>query len=108
MGQTLVPPEDRAPYEPHEIAVRARGEIDMASAPGLREALVAAIKERPHTVVVDLTEVTFMDSSGLDALIAAKRTAEKVDVAFELSSPSAHCRTVLEITGLDTVFMIRR
>jgi anti-sigma B factor antagonist len=107
MEDTLVPPDDPLATQADEVTVRAQGEIDMVTAPGLRNALLAAVNERPTTVVLDLTDVTFLDSSGLDALVTAQRTAAAMEVGIVLSSLPAHCRTVLEITGLDRVFTIR-
>jgi anti-sigma B factor antagonist len=49
-------------------SVVAAGEIDMASAPVLRDAFENAVTQTPENLVVDLTKVTFMDSSGISVL----------------------------------------
>ncbi|MGW6877388.1 STAS domain-containing protein [Streptomyces xanthophaeus] len=61
----------------HTIAIRPSGEIDIETAPALRlalsEALTHASPARP--VAVDCTHISFCDSTGLNALLAARRTA---------------------------------
>ena len=57
--------------------VTARGEVDLYTAPLLRTALQEAIDGRAQCVVVDLTEVTFMASSGLAALLAGLDQAQQ-------------------------------
>ena len=81
------------------IVVRVVGDLDMATALELRSAL------RPDSgrpIVVDLAETTFIDSSGLNALVAACHLGTVV----ALRHPSAIVRRAIEVSGLDEILTI--
>ena len=82
------------------------GEIDLATAAMFRQELIAAAGDAHSPALVDLSAVTFLDSSGLNALVAARRSLEGTDVSLVLLNPSPICRRVLEVTGTDQVFEI--
>ena len=82
------------------------GEIDIATAPGLRRELETLIAEAHSPAVLDLSAVTFIDAAGLSELVAAKRKVAHTDVEIVLVDPSAPCRRILEVTGLDRAFEI--
>jgi anti-sigma B factor antagonist len=76
------------------------GEIDMATAPEVARAIDSE-HDRAERVVVDLSEVTFLDSSALNALVRCQRDLAREDVAFRIVSPSDRAvRNVFEITHL--------
>ena len=77
----------------------ATGEIDMATAPLLEKHLLAAASEGVTSIVVDLADVTFMDSSGLNMFIRQSRIAEKNRVDFRVANPSGVVRSVFVQTG---------
>jgi len=88
-------------------AIVASGDIDVAGGP----ILDATIVEQEATVggraiVIDLTDVTFIDSSGLRSLLAASRRAEERSSVIVLRSPSASVQRLLEITGTTAQFEI--
>jgi anti-anti-sigma factor len=77
--------------------VTGRGEIDLAAADDLRTAIDAALDvDRGRTVVVDLRDVTFIDSTGIKELL--RPTVDGFSVA--LRQPSVAVRRVLELSGL--------
>ena len=82
------------------------GRSTSATAPGLRRELETLIAEAHSPAVVDLSAVTFIDASGLSELVAAKRKVAHTDVEIVLVDPSAPCRRILEVTGLDRAFEI--
>jgi anti-sigma B factor antagonist len=82
---------------PGVAVVHVRGEIDMQTVPPLRECLA----ELSGTVVVDLSEVTFLDSSGMGVLAGQHNRLEKEGGTLRLREPQDLVRRVLEITGLD-------
>jgi anti-sigma B factor antagonist len=86
-----------------ERTVLLSGEIDLASAPPVWEALESAIDDATR-VVVDLSGVRFIDSTGLSLLVRAHRHLRQAGGTFIVRSPSEMAARVLNITGLDTVF----
>lgn len=80
--------------------VRLRGELDMACSGELRESLVAA-SERSQVVVVDLAELTFIDSSGFLALHEAHTAARDGGSRLVLVSPSRAVSRIVELMGFD-------
>ena len=76
--------------------IRLTGEIDVASAHDVREALSEALDRGATTVVFELSEVSFMDSSALAVLVdGSNRAAEAI-----VRNPSPSIRRILELTGL--------
>lgn len=87
--------------EPVEFGWKLCGEIDAATAPRL----LAALSRAEGVVVLDLSEVTFIDSSGLRVFIElAHRIGSE---SFVLREPSKPFRRLLELTGLDATFTIQ-
>ncbi len=78
------------------------GEIDHHTGDALRQALDAISTPRPR-VVVDLHQVTFMDSSGINILIAAHRALTDAGGRLRLARPTAPVLRTLTIVGIDTV-----
>jgi anti-anti-sigma factor len=94
-----------APDSP-ECVVKAVGEIDLATAPQLRDVLTAELAAAPETLVVDMAEVTFIDSTGLSAVIAAFKQGQAGSIPVVLRAPSRRVRMVLEVSGLDKVLTV--
>jgi anti-sigma B factor antagonist len=86
--------------------VRCVGEIDMASAPALRERISSLQIDGPPNLVLDLTGVTFIDSLGLGALIGAHKRARVLQGSLRMV-PGDAARRVLAATALDRVFDLR-
>ncbi|MGW3042713.1 STAS domain-containing protein [Kitasatospora sp. NPDC001159] len=78
--------------------MRARGEIDLATAPRLRRKPARALAER-HEVVLDLSEVTFMDCAGLDALVQARDLADRTGARLVLHGVAHPVARLLRLTG---------
>ncbi len=94
--------------EDGEILVRLTGELDMYTSPTLQERLEQLIAEAASQVVVlDLSQLTFIDSSGLSAMVMASRRLRDRGGELSLSGPSPAARRVLEITGISTVIPVR-
>ncbi|WP_406727064.1 STAS domain-containing protein [Streptomyces sp. GD-15H] len=75
------------------------GEIDLATAPLVRAALAACLRDGIRTVDVDLTAVTFCDASGLNAFLTAHRLAIAAGTTLQLHHPPQNTARVIEITG---------
>ena len=76
------------------------GEIDVATAPRLIAALNAAVAEAARSVIIDLTSVGFMDSTGLALLINAHRRLAARRKGFAVVCPAGPLRRVFEITDM--------
>jgi anti-sigma B factor antagonist len=81
---------------------RLSGEIDFTSAGAVQSALLGMILPGGGAMIVDLSQVTFLDSSGLGLLVQAYRVATEQDTTM-LVVASEPVRKLLRLTGLDTV-----
>ena len=87
------------------VVVRLQGELDLYNAPDVRGALLDSCAEEPARLVVDLTDVEFVDSTALGVLVEAR--AKMADGrAFILAAPGMETRRALEVSGLDRHFSI--
>ena len=76
------------------------GEVDLAGAPVLADEVDALALGPGHRVVLDLSGVDFMDSSGLHVLVRLHRRVEEVGGELSVRDPSPQVRHLLELTGL--------
>jgi len=90
------------------LVLRLRGELDMASAPGLARSLDTVLDARPAAVTLDLTDLTFVDSSGIHVLIIACRRAGSEGCSFALRAPCRSVLKALRLTGVDRLMVIKQ
>lgn len=83
--------------------VELAGELDCYSVPALREELLKLSGERQHRIAIVMTGVTFMDSSGLGALVGAFKRARAGGGTVVLVGCGEHILRVLRVTGLTRV-----
>jgi anti-sigma B factor antagonist len=83
-----------------------RGEVDVYTAPRLRERLVEMVSQGHHRVVVDLEGVDFLDSTGLGVLVGGLKRLRSHDGDLTLVCTQRRILKVFEITGLTKVFQI--
>jgi anti-sigma B factor antagonist len=81
-------------------SVVVSGEVDIASVDTLRSALQQALASRPEALTVDLTAVTFIDSTGLAALVKAGRALPEPERMTVVLEPQSYPRVVFDATGL--------
>jgi anti-sigma B factor antagonist len=81
------------------------GEIDLESSPAAREVLLKCFGHTGN-VIVDLSEVSYIDSSGVASLVEALQAAKKNGSKFALAAVSEPTRRVLELARLDKVFTL--
>jgi len=89
------------------VLVSVVGEVDVATAPQLRDRLEEAVAEGFPTVVVDLTGVTFLDSTALGVLIEASKLCEAAGRTMRIAVSEPRILKIFEITGLTEFFDIR-
>jgi anti-sigma B factor antagonist len=87
------------------IVVSLEGELDLYNAEDVRAALLECCAEEPAVLVLDLAEVTFIDSTALGVLIEARSRLADRD-GFRLAAPGLETRRALEVSGLDKHFAI--
>lgn len=96
--------DDRGPLS----VVRVEGEIDVYSAPSLRERLDTLVNAGRVRLVVDLTKVAFLDSTGLGVLVGRLKLVRSHGGSLHLVCVNDRILKVFAITGLDKVFAIHR
>jgi anti-sigma B factor antagonist len=89
------------------VVLEIGGEIDVYTAPRLRERLVDLVGTGNAHVVVDLARVDFLDSTGLGVLVGAHRRLRAGGGSLRLVIPHERLLKIFRITGLDTVFEIQ-
>ncbi len=94
--------QSRSPY----TVLSVKGEVDVYTAPRLREKLVELVSEGHRKVVVDLEGVDFLDSTGLGVLVGGLKRLRSHGGDLMLVSTQARILKVFEITGLTGVFRI--
>lgn len=82
------------------------GSLDIATSPTVRAALTSASEKGDHKLIVDLTKVDFLDSTGLGALIGGQRRAKEFDGEVRLVAKEGQILRLLRITGLLKVFSV--
>jgi anti-sigma B factor antagonist len=90
--------------ERHVLAVR--GEIDLFTAPELKQVLAESIEASRIRIIVDLTETTFLDSTALGVLIGAVKRLRSRHGALAIVNVDENIAKTFEITGLDQIFTI--
>ncbi|MGI8713473.1 MAG: STAS domain-containing protein [Solirubrobacteraceae bacterium] len=89
-----------------ELTLSLRGELDLASAPALERALQGPADGTQPRLIVDLSGLQFMDSSGLHVLLRANRASRATGVGLELRGATRQIAQLLELTGTAELFSI--
>jgi anti-sigma B factor antagonist len=84
--------------------LEVQGEVDLYTSPQLREAILRLTEEGENRIVIDLNNVSFIDSSGLGVLVAGLKRARERGGELALVFGEGSVQKVLSITGLDKVF----
>jgi anti-sigma B factor antagonist len=84
-----------------------KGRLNMVAARGLKEALVGLVGDGRTRIVVDLAETSFLDSSGLGALIGGLKTARQAGGDLRIARPTPEVLTVFQLTNMDKVLRPR-
>ncbi len=89
---------------PSEHTLHPSGELDMLLAEDLRAQWLPAVEQhRPERLVIDLSDVTFMDSSGLGLIVAVHNLQKRHGGVVVVTGPQRVVRRVLAISGIDRV-----
>ncbi len=90
----------------HIKVVQPNGVLDATRSQEFREEVIKTLESNPKMVLVDLKDITFMDSSGLGALVLAFKTLRASDTKLVLCSINEQVKILFELTGMDKVFEI--
>ena len=93
-------------WEGQVAIVELTGEIDLHRAPAVHKALLGACEKKPTQLVIDMIEVSYLDSSGIGVLVEVFRRTNAYGGQFKLSGVGQRVRSVFEITRLDKFFKI--
>ncbi|MBD2198721.1 MULTISPECIES: STAS domain-containing protein [Calothrix] len=88
------------------IVLTPTGRLDITTAWQFRLKLQECISKLSRHVVVNLSQVNFIDSSGLTSLVAGMRDADKLKGSFRICNVHTEAKLVFEVTMMDTVFEI--
>jgi anti-sigma B factor antagonist len=86
--------------------VEVGGEIDVYTAPKLREALIELVQGGTYNIVVDMEQVEFLDSTGLGVLVGGLKRVRSHDGSMTLVCTQERLLKIFRITGLTRVFEI--
>jgi anti-sigma B factor antagonist len=90
-----------------ETLVSLGGELDLSSAPALRELLAGAFDDdHQRRIVLDLTDLIYLDSTGLSIFVTAHKRATATGMEFCLANPNPSISQLFKITALDHFFTI--
>ncbi len=83
------------------------GEVDLYSSPAMRKQIFETIKQhRPKVIVIELTQVSYMDSSGIATLVEGLQLSKEYKTRFKLVGLSQHVLEVFQLARLERVFEI--
>ncbi|WP_440656201.1 STAS domain-containing protein [Candidatus Pelagibacter sp. HIMB1509] len=87
------------------LIINVNGDVDLENSDSLREQVSTAL-ESNSAVSVNMSEVSYIDSSGIAALIESRQKAEEANKSFKIQKPSEAVISVLKMAKLDTFFVI--
>ena len=96
----------RAEADPAGTLVTVAGEVDLNTSPQLRDALLDVVGRGGGRIIIDLSSVGYMDSSGVGTIVEAKRRADRDGAKLVLSGLQERVLSVFQITQLDRFFTI--
>ena len=95
-----------ASFVGHQAVLAVVGEVDVATASQLEECLLDLLHRPLERLTVDMSATTFIDLTGLRALVVGLTTARECGVELTLASPTASVLKVLEIAGVDQIVRV--
>ena len=96
----------RRSEQPPWTVLSVGGDLDVVGAPDMRQAVVAAVAEGSRRLALDLSELDFVDSFGLGAVVGALKRVRQRGGELALVCPSSRIRRVFEICDLDRILAL--
>ena len=94
-------------HEDDWVVARLSGDLDLASAPTVRSLLNDVLAFGPENLRIDLAQIGFMDSQGLNILAGLHKRAQELGGQIVLVGVPDHVKLLLELTGLDTLLDVQ-
>lgn len=88
------------------VLLHLHGELDMATTPALDQALTTVLGDEAGELVVDLSCLTFLDSTGISMLLSAVQRAKEAGKGFRVRSPNRPVRKALHLTGVEDILSL--
>ena len=85
------------------LTIRIIGELVASTCVGLRDVVSDAISRKPQKIILDMSQVPFVDTSGLGVLVGLRATLKAQKIALEVANPSSRVVNVFRLTRLDGV-----
>lgn len=85
--------------------IELRGELDLASEVALRHLLLELVREDPPGILVNMQHVSFIDSTGLGALVAGYKAAREAGIPYRVGRVAPFVERQMRITGLDELLL---
>lgn len=92
-------------HQDGQATVQVTGEVDAETAPVLEQRLSELVDGGVREIVIDMAELTFMDTSGLSTLVKTVKLLRAGEGRLRLQAPRPNIQRTLEITGLDKVLL---
>jgi len=99
-------PATPVPRQHRPNVLPLKGEIDLHVSPAVTQSLNAMTEKKPERIVIDLSRATYIDSSGLAALILAMQKVEAYGGKFFLTGLRETMRSIFQTSRLDRIFQI--
>jgi anti-sigma B factor antagonist len=96
----MAPPDPHVELLPNGAVITLSGELDAFDAPELRRTFETVLENEPEIVVLDLTAVTFLDSTVLGAIVGLLRRVREASAELRTVLPDTTARRIFEITNL--------
>ncbi len=106
MPDELGPIELTVAHSDAVASVKVRGEVDIHTCGELERTLTELAELGARTITIDVSQVAFIDSSGLRALVVGHKVLQDQGGSLVISNPSASTARLLEVTGLDGLFEV--
>ncbi|GAA0905873.1 STAS domain-containing protein [Virgisporangium aurantiacum] len=95
-------------HQPGHTVLRVSGDLDLETAPRLLAVAEPHLAAAGANLIIDLSALNFIDSSGLSALIRINKRAAATDRTLAIIAPAPQVAKAFEITGLDQILPLRR
>ncbi len=90
--------------KPGVFVISIRGDLDNSSSPQVRNALLPIFRKKVSHVIVDLTEVPYIDSSGIATFVEALQLSRKGNIRFSLAGACRKVESIFDLDHLRNIF----